>query len=170
MINSSHPYTNSFTNDQSSFLWILANHIKSETIENYTGMLSWLDSPLPYRMDNRASPSVRCDYPSCTSAGYGHPPTYTVRSITQYNLSQSFNTSCICALFPHRDRSRAKQDHVAAAIASDCAQSGRKTPSAISILFVVDGHSFAICKHNYTQKVEIGMLLNMNLHDALHSE
>jgi hypothetical protein len=38
-------------------------------------------------MGNRASPSVRCDYPSCTSAVYSHSCIPTVRSITQYNLS-----------------------------------------------------------------------------------
>jgi hypothetical protein len=38
-------------------------------------------------MGNRASPSVRCYYLSCTSVDYDHPPTYTVRSITQYSLS-----------------------------------------------------------------------------------
>jgi hypothetical protein len=38
-------------------------------------------------MGNRASPSVRCDYLSCTSAVYSHPCIHTVRSFTQYNLS-----------------------------------------------------------------------------------
>jgi hypothetical protein len=38
-------------------------------------------------MGNRASPLVRCDYPSCTSAVYSHSCIPTVRSITQFNLS-----------------------------------------------------------------------------------
>jgi hypothetical protein len=37
-------------------------------------------------MGNRASPSVTCNYPSCTSAIYSHSCIPTVRSITQYNL------------------------------------------------------------------------------------
>jgi hypothetical protein len=44
-------------------------------------------------MGNRASPSVRCDYPSHTSAVYSHSCISTARSYTQYNLSsilQSF--------------------------------------------------------------------------------
>jgi hypothetical protein len=44
-------------------------------------------------LGNCASPSVRCDYLPCTSVVYGHPPTYTVCSFTQYNLTshQLFN-------------------------------------------------------------------------------
>jgi hypothetical protein len=39
-------------------------------------------------MGNRASPLVRCNYLTCTGVVYGHPPTYTVRSLTQYNLTE----------------------------------------------------------------------------------
>jgi hypothetical protein len=49
-------------------------------------------------MGNRASPSVRCDYPSHTSAVYSRSCISTARSYTQYNLSsilQSFlHTRC----------------------------------------------------------------------------
>jgi hypothetical protein len=38
-------------------------------------------------MGNCTSPSVRCDYPSCTSAVYSHSCISTVRSYTQYKLS-----------------------------------------------------------------------------------
>jgi hypothetical protein len=38
-------------------------------------------------MGNCTSPSVRCDYPSCTSAVYSHSCMSTVRSYTQYKLS-----------------------------------------------------------------------------------
>jgi hypothetical protein len=46
-------------------------------------------------MGNRASPLVRCDYPSHTSAVYSHSCISTVRSYTQYNLSS------ILQFFPH---------------------------------------------------------------------
>jgi hypothetical protein len=49
-------------------------------------------------MGNRASPLVRCDYPSHTSAVYSHSCIPTVRSCTQYNrrsILQMFpNTRC----------------------------------------------------------------------------
>jgi hypothetical protein len=38
-------------------------------------------------MGNRASPSVRCNYPTHTSAVYSRSCIPTVRSYTQYNLS-----------------------------------------------------------------------------------
>jgi hypothetical protein len=38
-------------------------------------------------MGNCASPSVRCDYLSCTSTVYSHSCIPTIRSFTQYNLS-----------------------------------------------------------------------------------
>jgi hypothetical protein len=56
-------------------------------------------------MGNRASPLVRCDYPSHTSAVYSRSCISTARSYTQYNLSsilQSFNPSCIRAV-SHRN-------------------------------------------------------------------
>jgi hypothetical protein len=36
----------------------------------------------------RTSPSVRCNYPSSTSAVYSHSCIPTVRSFTQYNLTE----------------------------------------------------------------------------------
>jgi hypothetical protein len=39
-------------------------------------------------MGNRASPLMRCNYPSYTSAVYSHSCIPTVRSYTQYNLTE----------------------------------------------------------------------------------
>jgi hypothetical protein len=53
---------------------------------------------------NRASPSVRCDYSSYTSAVYSHSCISTVCSFTKYNLSSilQFSAHAHCSL--HRDR------------------------------------------------------------------
>jgi hypothetical protein len=52
---------------------------------------------------NRASPSVRCDYSSYTSAVYSHSCISTVCSFTQYNRSSILQFFLHTRCFPHRD-------------------------------------------------------------------
>jgi hypothetical protein len=54
-------------------------------------------------MGNRVSPSVRCDYPSHTSAVYSRTCISTARSYTQYNLSSILQFLPAYALFTHRN-------------------------------------------------------------------
>jgi hypothetical protein len=46
---------------------------------------------LPFLTCSGASPVLRCDYPSCTSAVYSHSCIHTVRSFNEYNISTIFN-------------------------------------------------------------------------------